>query len=175
MLLLALLLSGCSASGHTGAAPPSAAGTATGVSMTKQTDPAFTLRYPTTWTYLEGTGQYGIYNNFIGPRGHGGFEQAVLVGRTNNADKQVYADAMTAYGIVHPDRKLEPAAPLVVSGAVQADIVRNTRTLKGTPIRSWTVFVLTPSKVVLNIEFVAPAADFDEPLMSRILASLHAT
>jgi len=79
VLLLALLLSGCSASGHTGAAPPSAAGTATGVSMTKQTDPAFTLRYPTTWTYLEGTGQYGIYNNFIGPRGHGGFEQAVLV------------------------------------------------------------------------------------------------
>jgi hypothetical protein len=172
-LLLTMLAGGCAGSGSSGAAPLRAV--ATGESLTTQTDPAFSLSYPRTWTYREGSSPYGIYNNFIGPKGHGGFEQAVLVGRTTYADRQTYADAMTAYGLAHPERTLEPAAPLAVPGAVEASIVRNTRTLKGTPIRSWTVFVLTPSKVVLNLEFVAPAEDFDEPRMSRLLSTLHAT
>ena len=52
--------------------------------------------------------------------------------------------------------------------------MRNTRTNKVTRLESWNVFVLTPSKVVLNLEFGAPAAAFDNAMMTRILSFLQA-
>ena len=51
--------------------------------------------------------------------------------------------------------------------------MRNTRTNKGTRLESRNVFVLTPSKVVLNLEFGAPAAKSDNA-MTRILSTRQA-
>ena len=52
--------------------------------------------------------------------------------------------------------------------------MRNTRTNKGTRLESWNVFVLTPSKVVLNLEFGSPAAEFENALVTCILSTLQA-
>ena len=142
--------------------------------MITHTDSAFSLKYPAQWDYKEGSGRYGIYNNFVGPKASSGYEPAVLVGRTVGADAQTFADGMTLFQTIHPDRKLQPAQSATVQGAVKADIIRSTRTCKGTLIQSWNVFVLTPSRVALNVEFVAPRAEFDTPLMQQILDSLVA-
>ena len=79
--------------------------------MITHTDSAFSLSYPAQWDYKEGTGRYGIYNNFVGPKAASGYEPAVLVGRTVGADAQAFADGMTLFQTIHPDRKLQPAHP----------------------------------------------------------------
>lgn len=175
-VVLVGLLAACGASGspgsaHRGGAPSP---TASGAALITHTDSAFSLSYPAQWDYKEGTARYGIYNNFVGPKAASGYEPAVLVGRTVGADAQAFADGMTLFQTIHPERKLQPAQSAMVRGAVKADIIRSTRTFKGTPIESWNVFVLTPSRVALNVEFVAPTAEFDTPLMQRILDSLVA-
>ena len=81
---------------------------------------------------------------------------------------------ITLFDSIHPDRTLQPAESLVVAGTQRASIVRNTRTNKGTRLESWNVFVLTPSKVVLNLEVGASAAEFDNAMMTRILSTLQA-
>ena len=81
---------------------------------------------------------------------------------------------ITLFDRLQPDRTLQPAESLAIAGAQRANIVRNTRTNKGTRLESWNVFVLTPSKVVLNLEFGAPAAEFDNAMMTRILSTLQA-
>jgi hypothetical protein len=166
--LAVVALSSCMSSTH------SAAPTASGPALITHTDAAFSLSFPNTWTYKEGSDQKGVYNNFIGPKGASGYEPAVLVARTAPADAQAFADVITLFDSIHPDRALQPAESLAVAGAERASIVRNTRTDKGTRLQSWNVFVLTPSKVVLNLEFVAPAAEFDSALMTRILGTLRA-
>ena len=80
---------------------------------------------------------------------------------------------VTLFDSIHPDRPLQPAESLAVAGAQRASIVRNTRTNKGPRLESWNVFVLTPSKVVLNLEFEAPAAQFDNAMMTRIMSTLQ--
>jgi hypothetical protein len=169
--LAVVAMSSCTSSTHSAA--PSAP-TASGPDLITHTDAAFSLSFPNTWTYKEGSEQRGVYNNFIGPKGASGYEPAVLVARTTHADGQAFADVITLFDSIHPDRTLQPAESLAVAGAQRASIVRNTRTDKGTPLQSWNVFVLTPSKVVLNLEFVAPAAEFDSALMTRILGTLLA-
>ena len=175
-VVLVGLLAACGPSGSPGSANRSGtpSPTKSGAALITHTDSAFSLSYPAQWDYKEGTGRYGIYNNFIGPKAGSGYEPAVLVGRTVAADAQTFADGMTLFRTIHSDRKLQPAQSAAVQGAVKADIVRSTRTFKGTPIQSWNVFVLTPSRVALNVEFVAPTAEFDTPLMQQILDSLVA-
>jgi len=172
-VLLVGLLAGCGSSTsaqHSSSPTPATSGPA----LVTHTDSAFSLSYPSSWTYKEGTGPYGIYNTFVGSKGPSGYEPSVLVGRTVNADAQTFADGMTLFETTHPDRKLQPATPIDVKGAVKAAIIRNTRTFKGTPLESWNVFVLTPSHVGLNVEFVGPHADFDTALMQRMLGTLVA-
>ena len=142
--------------------------------MTTHTDAAFSLGVPSTWTYKEGGEQKAVYNNFIGPKGPSGYEPAVSVARTTHAEAQAFSDVITLFDSTHPDRTLQPAESLAVAGAQRASIVRNTRTNKGTRLESWNVFVLTPSKVVLNLEFGSPAAKFDNAMMTRILSTLQA-
>ena len=81
---------------------------------------------------------------------------------------------ITLFDSIHPERALQPAESLAVAGAQRASIVRNTRTNKGTRLESWNVFVLTPWRVVLNLEFGAPAAELDNAMMTRILTALQA-
>jgi len=171
-LLLALIASCATSKGDPVAAAPTP--TSSGPALVTHTDSAFSLGYPATWTYREGTGPYGIYNNFIGPKGPNGFEPAVLVGRTVHADAQTFADVITLFQTIHPDRKLEPEMPITVKGAQKATLIRNTRTFKGTALTSWNVFVLTPSDAALNLEFVAPTAAFDTTTMQRLLSTLVA-
>ena len=98
----------------------------------------------------------------------------MFVARTTHAEAQAFCDVITLFDSTHPDRTLQAAESLAVVGAQRASIVRNTRTSRGTRLESWNVFVLTPSKVVLNLEFEALAAEFDNAMMTRILSTLQA-
>ena len=134
----------------------------------------FSLTYPANWTYKEGTGKYGVYNNFLGPKGPSGYAPSLTIGRTSNADAQTFADGMSLFRTIHPDRTLQPAEQISVKGALRASIIRSVRTYKGTEISSWNIFVLTPSRTALNVEFAAPTAEFDATLGRQLLSSLVA-
>jgi hypothetical protein len=134
----------------------------------------FSLTYPANWTYKEGTGKYGVYNNFLGPKGPSGYESSVTISRTSNADAQTYADLMSLFTTIHPNRTLQPAEKISVKGALQATIIHSVRTYKDTEISAWNVFVLTPSHTALNIEFAAPTVEFDTTLEHQLLSSLVA-
>jgi len=169
-LLVAPTASCATSKGHQVTAAPTPGAAA----LLTHTDSAFSLGYPAGWTYREGSSPYGIYNNFIGPKGPSGYEPSILVGRTEHADAQTFADGITLFQTIHPDRKLEPEVPITVKGAQKATLIRSTSTFKGTPLTSWNVFVLTPSAAALNLEFVAPTAAFDTATMQRLLATLVA-
>ena len=134
----------------------------------------FSLTYPANWTYKEGTGKYGVYNNFLGPKGPSGYESSVTISRISNADTQAYADLISLFSTIHPNRSLQPAKQISVKGALQATIIRSVRTYKGTEISAWNVFVLTPSHTALNVEFAAPTVEFNATLEHQLLSSLVA-
>lgn len=174
VLALALPLSGVACSNGDDD-PGGAGGDRVPAGWEVERDRDFTIAVPADWRYRRETSASGNeFVNFVSPKEADGYPQSVVIGRTADVAEGDFTRLIDVFRNVQGDRTFGDQREVEVEGARKALLVESTRPQgeQRVPVRAWNLFVLSPSSVGLNVEFVAPVTIFDEALFERILETL---